>query len=539
MAFTNYLTIGSANGSIYCFAIGKSTNFINFNASMKKYEAVIIGSGLGGLTTAYVLAKEGMKVCVLEKNRQIGGSLQIFSRDKSIFDTGVHYIGGLDKGQNLYRYFKYFGLIDNIKLKKLDENGYDIITFDGDDNKYPHAQGYDNFVDQLCKFFPEERSNIQLYVDKVREVCKAFPLYNLDNHRKDFEGAWYLNIDSKTYIESIIKNPKLQQIISGSNMLYAGLEGKTPFYVHALVVNSYIESSYRCIDGSSQIARVLSESIKNMGGEIFNYSEAKRFHFEGDEIKSVELTNGEIIEGKLFISAVDLSKTVDMVEGTQLRKAFKNRIHSLENTISAFIVYGVANPDSLPYVNHNLYHYRVPNVWSGPNYTNETWPESIGVFPTCNSKHPDFTENFAVMTYMRYDECKKWENTFRTTPHHTENRGNGYEEFKAEKAEKILNALYERMPEWKGNIKSYSASTPLTYRDYIGSRDGTLYGVIKDYNEPMKSFIAPRTKIANLYLTGQNINLHGVMGVTVNTIVTTSEILGHPYLINKIRKETE
>ena len=82
----------------------------------KKYDVVIIGSGLGGLACAYILAKEGYKVCVLEKNRQYGGSLQIFSRDKVIFDTGIHYIGGLDKGQNLYNYFKYFDLIDKLKL---------------------------------------------------------------------------------------------------------------------------------------------------------------------------------------------------------------------------------------------------------------------------------------------------------------------------------------------------------------------------------------------------------------------------------------
>lgn len=505
---------------------------------MTKYDAVIIGSGLGGLTTAFILAKEGMRVCVLEKNRQIGGSLQIFSRDKTVFDTGVHYIGGLDDGQNLNRYFRYFGLMDVLKLQRLDINGYDIISFSGDDNKYPHAQGYDNFVEQLSRFFPKERENLKLYITKIKEVCKAFPLYNLDSSKKDFENDWYLNIDSRTFIESIISDSKLQQVLGGSNMLYAGLEGKTPFYVHALVVNSYIESAYRCIDGSSQIATHLTNAIKNMGGDVFNYSEAKKFHFNGDEIEAVELTNGEYIQGKLFISAIDLSKTVEMVEGSQLRKAYKNRIHNLENSISSFIVYAVANENSVPQLNHNLYHYTVPNVWSSPNYSEKTWPESIGVFGTSSSKHPDFTDNLTVMTYMRFDECKQWENTFRTNPHHTEDRGPGYEEFKLEKADKLLNVLYDRMPEMRGKIKSFTCSTPLTFRDYIGSRDGTLYGVLKDYNEPMKSFIAPRTKVKNLFLTGQNINLHGVMGVTVNSIVTASEILGHPYLIEKIRKET-
>src|SRR5687767_2992028 len=111
---------------------------------MNKYDAVIIGSGLGGLCTAYILAKHGMKVCVLEKNRQIGGSMQIYSRDKTIFETGVHYIGGLGEGQNLNSYFKYFNIMKDLKLQKLDENGFDVISFEGDDQLYPHAQGYDN-----------------------------------------------------------------------------------------------------------------------------------------------------------------------------------------------------------------------------------------------------------------------------------------------------------------------------------------------------------------------------------------------------------
>lgn len=515
----------------------KKQNFLIFKLFMPKYDAVIIGSGMGGLTTAYILAKEGMRVCVLEKNRQIGGSLQIFSRDKAIFDTGVHYIGGLAPGQNLYRYFKYFDLIGKIKLQKLDENGYDVVSFRGDPNNYPHAQGYDNFVDQLSRFFPKERENLKQYISKIREVCLAFPLYNLEPDKKDFEKAWYLDIDSRTFIEGIIRDEKLRHVLGGSNMLYAGLEGKTPFYVHALVVNSYIESSYRCIDGSAQIAKHLSASIREMGGEIFNYSEAVKFQFSGDLIDSVELKNGERIEGKLFISAIDLAKTVDMVEGPQLRNAYKSRIKGLENSISSFIVNAVAKEGAIPHLTHNMYHFTVNNVWSGPNYKNETWPETIGVFGTTSSKQPEHTENFTVMAYMRYDECNKWANTFQTLPDHSEGRGEDYEAFKIEKAEKILGVLYERKPEWNGKMKSYTCASPLTYRDYIGSRDGTLYGIIKDYNEPMKSFITPRTKIKNLYLTGQNINLHGVMGVTVNSMVTTSEILGHPYLINKIRSE--
>lgn len=500
-----------------------------------KYDAVIIGSGFGGLCSAYILAKEGMSVCVLEKNRQIGGSLQIYSREKSIFDTGVHYLGGLDEGQNLNRYFQYFNLMQELKLQKLDVDGYDLISFKDDDKIYPHAQGYENFVDKLSELFPHQREALKTYINKIKEVCAAFPIFNLSDETKEIMGAWFMEIDSKSYINSIFSDPKLQQVIGGSNMLYAGIEGKTPFYIHALVVNSYIESSYRCIDGSSQIAKIMSANIKKLGGVILNYCEASKFHFNGSEIESVELTNGEKIEGKLFISGIELSKTIDLVEGQQLRAAYKNRIKGLENTVSSFLVNVVMKHDSFPHLNHNLYHCTQPDIWTGANYTNETWPESVGVFGTTSSKNPNFTENFTAMAYMRYEECAQWADTKNIIPNNINYRGEGYEEFKIEKAEKILDVLETRLPGLRSKIQSYTTASPITYRDYIGSKDGTLYGVIKDYKEPMRSFITPRTKISNLLLTGQSLNLHGIMGVTISAVVTCGEILGNSYIINKIK----
>ena len=97
----------------------------------EQYDITIIGSGLSGLVCAYILSKEGYKVCVLEKNKQVGGCLQTFARDKCIFDVGVHYIGGLSEGQSLHQMFKYFGIMDDLKIKQMDTNAFDIISFDG------------------------------------------------------------------------------------------------------------------------------------------------------------------------------------------------------------------------------------------------------------------------------------------------------------------------------------------------------------------------------------------------------------------------
>jgi all-trans-retinol 13,14-reductase len=138
------------------------------------------------------------------------------------------------------------------------------------------------------------------------------------------------------------------------------------------------------------------------------------------------------------------------------------------------------------------------------------------------------------MAYMKYDEVKQWADTFNTVSNEV-SRGTDYEEFKRIKAEKLFDLVETRFPGFKAAIKSYYAATPLSMRDYIGSDDGSLYGIVKDYREPMKTFISPRTKIPNLLLTGQNLNLHGLLGVTVSSVLTCSQLLGAEYVIEKIK----
>uniref|UniRef100_UPI003AA89A3A phytoene desaturase family protein n=1 Tax=Xanthomarina gelatinilytica TaxID=1137281 RepID=UPI003AA89A3A len=184
-----------------------------------KYDVVIVGSGLGGLVSAVILAKEGYSVCVLEKNQQYGGNLQTFVRDKSIFDTGVHYIGSLNKGQNLYKYFNYLGIMEELALKKMDEEAFDVITFDDDENEYNYAQGYERFSKSLIKDFPEEAGAIKAYCEKIKETCDKFPLYRLKLGRPYADGVFRLQI--REFLESITNNKRLQAVLAGTNFLYA------------------------------------------------------------------------------------------------------------------------------------------------------------------------------------------------------------------------------------------------------------------------------------------------------------------------------
>jgi len=141
-----------------------------------------------------------------------------------------------------------------------------------------------------------------------------------------------------------------------------------------------------------------------------------------------------------------------------------------------------------------------------------------------------------ILSYMKYEEVKKWEDTFATIPKHNESRGQEYEDFKAERAERVIAEVIKKFPDLRNKIHSYTTSTPLTYRDYIGAKDGGLYGIAKDYRDPLKTFISPTTKIPNLFFTGQNLNMHGVLGVTVGAIRTCGVFVGQNYLIRKINE---
>lgn len=499
---------------------------------MKQFDVVIVGSGLGGLACGAILAKEGMKVCILEKNKQIGGNLQTFVRDHVVFDSGVHYVGGLDEGQNLNKLFRYLGIMDKLKLRRMDTDVFDAIIFEGDPVVYKYAQGYENFIRVLAAQFPEEEESLRTYCDKIKEICSKFPLYNL--RKGDYlEKLSALEIDTKSFIESITANRKLRNVLAGTSLLYAGEADKTPLYVHALVLNSYIESSWRFVDGGSQIARYLSRQIVAVGGRIVNFSNVTRLEEQDGRIAFAQTARGERFYGNLFISNVHPAKTLEMIESDLIKKAFRTRLKTLENSISVFYVNVVLKKESMRYVNHNYYYFANENTWSVASYTKDNWPLGYAMYFTCSSGSGDYADGVTLMTYMKFADVAEWKDTVNTVGD-SASRGRDYDLFKETMCDRLFATVERKFPGFRKNILSYYAATPLTVRDYIGTDDGSLYGIVKDYKEPMRTFISPRTKIPNLFLTGQNLNLHGVLGVTVNAVMTCSEILGADYILKKI-----
>lgn len=497
----------------------------------KEYDILVIGSGLGGLVSALILAKEGLKVCVLEKNNQYGGNLQTFSRDKLIFDTGVHYLGGLSKGQNLHQYFSYLEIMDDLEIHQMDEDGFDKITFNGDEIEYPHAQGYDNFVLQLTQFFPNEKENLERYCEGIQYVCNHFPRYSVTG--QDHYNDEILHLNTRRFIESITSDKKLQSVLLGSNFLYGGDSENTPFYVHALTVNSCMQSAYKCVKGGSQISKLLIRKLREYGAEVHKHAEVSEMVFnDNNALIAVKTKSGAEYSSKKFISNIEIRSTLQLITEKRLRKSFLNRVLSWEPVSSCFSVYLVLKPNSIPYFNHNIYHYSSEEqVWNAYQYEKENWPEVYMLTSTPTKHDGEFAESLTAISYMDFDEVKAWQKTVNTVVDEHE-RGKEYDKFKLEKAHKMIDALEEKIPDLRKSIKNIHTSSPLSYRDYIGSFEGNMYGYAKSSDNPLKTMVSPRTKIDNLFLTGQSVNMHGILGCTIGAFSTCAEILGKE-LINE------
>ena len=149
----------------------------------------------------------------------------------------------------------------------------------------------------------------------------------------------------------------------------------------------------------------------------------------------------------------------------------------------------------------------------------------------CHKQSPVYAQAVVVLSYMQMKDVEQWIGT------RIGHRGEEYEAFKRKHAEKLIKVLECEFPNIKNNIEAYYTSTPLTYLDYTGTEGGSMYGIAKDVSNITGGRVSHKTKIPNLYLAGQNINSHGMLGTIVGTIVTCGEIipqdkLYHNLLIN-------
>ncbi len=484
------------------------------------YDYAIVGSGISGLLCAAYLAKKGKKVIVLEKNHQIGGCLQVFSRDKKIFDTGVHYIGSLGHGQPMRQLFDFIGISEQLKYESLDTDGFDRIYFEDEKIEYRLGQGWDNFISGLGKYFPEELENLVLLVDEIKAIVSLFGPYHLEALKENSVTIEILSLSAYEIISSIIDSERLIAVLWGNSILYAGNKMKTPFYVFALILNSYVEGAYRLVKGGSQISKYLSMMIHEHGGVVRKYSEVTSIDTTEGSVSKIVVDHNINIEVANCIAAIHPARVIDLLPEQSLRSSYVSRIKELQNTPAFISVYFSLKENMLPYFNYNTYLLRNNDAALYPygNY-DDNWPSNMMISTGCEEQGQQYANTVNVLAYCDAKFFNKWENTFNTTAKPKE-RGDDYEQLKEELINKVAKKVASRISGFENMYFAAYCSTPLTYRDFLNVPDGTGYGVEKNYNEAIFTYISPKLKIPNLLMTGQNTDLHGVYGASISALLT-------------------
>jgi all-trans-retinol 13,14-reductase len=330
-------------------------------------------------------------------------------------------------------------------------------------------------------------------------------------------------------IDSIITNPLLRQVLASRLPLYAGVKDHTPFYVHALITDSYNQSASRIVGGSSVVADALADIIRSMGGRVLLKHRAEQIECDDYQATAVITQDGERFEADLVVSAIHPANTIQMVNSRLIRPAYRRRLADIHQTTGAFTVYLKFRKDSVKYMDSNYYLYRGDSVWGCEDYDDTTWPKFLLYMHVCHEENPEYARAGEILTYMNMDELQQWSDT------HVGRRGEQYEEFKRQKAETAIEALEQEMPGLRDNIETYYTSTPLTYLDYTGIPEGSMYGIQKDVAS-LGNNVSCKTSIPNLFLTGQSIILHGMLGVISGSFVTCSEILSPDVIFSQLEE---
>ena len=489
-----------------------------------KYDAVIIGSGLGGLECAHILSKAGMSVLLLERGTQAGGCLQSYRRHGLAFDTGFHYVGGLDKGQSLHSAFRHLGLL-RLPWQRLD-NHFDRVTIGN--QTFNFAQGYDAFVETLTVAFPAERDALNKYADMLKQCGEQqFDALNPQTGESSVLSRLF-ETSAYQYLTETFHDPLLINVLCGTSLKMELRKESLTLFTFAHGNGSFIESSWRLKGDGSLIINSLADGIRMHGGEIICNAEVRELVEKDGKLVHAVCSNGEIYEGTIFISNIHPAVTCNLVkQSSRMKKVYRSRITHLENTFGMFTVSLRIKPQTLRYFNWNQYIYKEPDVWAFHLKNN---PVS-GVLVSCRIPEDGskYVQQVDLLTPMNWSECEQWS--------HTEvgRRGEDYKAMKKRVADECITLAERFIPGLRDRITGCYTSTPLTYRNYTLTPEGSAYGLRKDFRNPMITLLSPRTPIPNLLLTGQNLMLHGLHGVTMTALFTCAEVLGKESIWNIVK----
>ena len=507
----------------------------------ENYDTIVIGSGIGGLTTAAFLSKEGQKVLVLERHYTAGGFTHVFKRKGYEWDVGIHYIGEVQRPNSAIR--RIFDYITDGKLQWADMGRvYDRIIIG--EKEYELVKGIENFKEQLAQYFPEEEKAIDEYVDLVFAVvksmgsffsAKALPpfLSRLLGGKMRKKHLEYAGKTTDEVLRSITQNETLIKVLTGQYGDYGLPPKQSSFAMHATVVRHYFNGGSFPVGGSSEIVNTIDPLIERTSGTILINAEVDKILIQKNKAIGVEMADGRKFYAKYVVSSTGIFNTYEKLipKAMAEKHGLKKQLQKINPSVAHACLYiGLKeSPEALQLPKNNLWIYPekgdhdsiVANYLKDPK---APFPVVYISFPA--AKDPSWSERYPnrstidIITLLPFDLVKKWQDT------QWMKRGKDYEQLKAEISDRLLEVLFQKMPHLRGKIDHSELSTPLTTQNFVNYKKGEIYGIDHTPERFKQKFLKPRTPIKNFYLTGQDIVSAGVGGAMFSGVVTASAMQG-------------
>jgi all-trans-retinol 13,14-reductase len=506
-----------------------------------EYDAIVIGSGMGGLTTAALLSELGLgwKVCVLEQHYTAGGYTHSYERKGYEWDVGVHYIGDVGAQTQTRRMFDFLS-DGNLQWAPMAAE-YDRFYIG--DKVFNAKAGKQEFRDNLLRQFPNEQQAIDDYMKLLAGSGSALSAFGVGRAMKPWQQSLakpFLNWKTpdvffrNTYdvLSELTDDKDLIAVLCGQWGDMGLPPRQSTFLVHAMIARHYLYGGYYPVGGAWKIAESIIPKIQEAGGEVFTYAHVNQVLVEDGKVRGVEMKDGHRIDCECVISSAGVDNTfnhllpADVVE----QSGYENKLKKVQPSFAHLGVYiGLARTAEelgLPKTNYWIYPSNDYDAAVDAFLKDKDAPFPVVYISFPSAKDPDYlnrhpgTATIEIVAPAPYEWFAKWSDSTWGK------RGEDYDNFKAQLGERLMAHLYDKVPQVRGQVDYFEVSTPLSTDWFGGYHHGELYGLAHTPERMQQKWLRPQTRIPGLWLTGQDVLTCGVTGAMMAGMLTTMSMVG-------------